>query len=330
MKNIITIKYGSHLYGTATPESDLDIKGIYIPSVKDILLQGIKPVIVKKSSKKHGEKNRPGDIDYELYSPEKYLTCLAKGQSFALEMLFAPDFALLQQPHPKWNIIKKLAPQIFTKEAASFVNYCKQQAYKYCVKGIRLETARLALGTLKKAELRYGTSAKLICVLDTLKEISDKNENLAIVNVPQLNQSSREKQLYFEICGKKAMLTASIKNARLIAEKIVNEYGERALEAERSKGADWKALSHAVRVGYQAIEFLKYHYITFPRPEREHLLAIKQGKIDFGLVSEEIENLLIQVKEEEKRSSLPETYDKKIIDNFLEQLHLEQILERKH
>ena len=322
MEIIVKIKFGSHLYGTSTPDSDLDIKGIYMPSSRDILLQNIKPVILEKSSKKHGEKNNPDDVDYELYSPEKYLSCLARGQSFALEMLFAPDSAMLQSPHPKWDTIKGLAPKIFTKGAASFVNYCKQQAYKYCIKGTRLAAARFALEMLEKAELRYGTSTKLICILDILQEISHENKNLALVEIAPSVQSHIKKQLYFEICGKKAMLEGSIKRARLIAEKVVSEYGERALEAERSKGADWKALSHVVRVGYQAIEFLKYRCLTFPRPEREYLLAVRQGKIAFEIVSNEIKEIMAQVQIEEKKSSLPETYDAQIIDNFIEQLHL--------
>jgi len=326
MKTIVEIKFGSHLYGTATVESDLDIKGIYIPSARDILLQRIKPVIVEKRTKVHGERNRPEDIDYELYSPEKYLSCLTKGQSFALEMLFAPDWAMMSEPHSKWCDIKEIAPKLLTKQAASFVNYCKQQAYKYSLKGARLAAAKLAFETLKKAELEYGTSSKLISIVDTLKKISQKNENLI---VSYISEKDQEKDLYFQICGKKALLNASMKNARLIAEKIVDEYGQRSLEAEKSKGADWKALSHAVRIGYQAIEFLKDHRITFPRPEREYLLAIKQGRVDFELVSKEIEELLVRVQEEEKKSSLPETYDQNLIDDFIEKLYLEQVLERK-
>ena len=122
MKIIVEIKFGSHLYGTATPKSDLDIRGIYIPCAKDILLQRIKPVITKKRSKRLSEKNLPGDIDYELYSPEKYLSCLAKGQSFALEMLFAPDWAIINQPHKKWYEIKKLAPQTEFISAAPIID----------------------------------------------------------------------------------------------------------------------------------------------------------------------------------------------------------------
>ncbi len=325
MKTIIEITFGSHLYGTATAASDLDIKGLYLPCVRDILLQQIKPVIVETRSKKRGEKNRPEDVDYELYSPQKYLSCLAKGQSFALEMLFAPESALMTEPSSDWLAIKDLAPQLLTKQAASFVGYCKQQAYKYSLKGSRLAAARLALTTLQQAEKEHGASQKLTVIVDVLKNICHDNEHLSIYTVVKDNG---DKEQFFEVCGKKALLSASIKNARLVAENIIDAYGQRALQAGHSKGADWKALSHAVRIGYQAIEFLKYHKLTFPRPEREHLLAIKQGRVDIQLVFKEIEELLELVQEEEKRSSLPEAYDQTVIDSFIKQLYLKQILER--
>ena len=79
----------------------------------------------------------------------------------------------------------------------------------------------------------------------------------------------------------------------------------------------------------QAIEFLKYHKLTFPCPEKEHLLAIKQGKVNYSEVVKEIENLLVQVQEEEKKSSLPENYDQAEIDDFIERLYFEQVVERK-
>src|SRR3989344_9151158 len=112
IQTIVILRFGSHLYGTNTPESDLDIKGIYPPSAKEILLQKIAPVLIQSRKKQHGEKNTATDTDYELYSPEKFLLSVAKGQSFALEMLFAPDSALLQPPDYCWQKIKDLSSQL--------------------------------------------------------------------------------------------------------------------------------------------------------------------------------------------------------------------------
>lgn len=238
-------------------------------------------------------------------------------------MLFAPDTAMLQIPHPQWNNIKTLAPHLLTKKSASFINYCKQQAHKYCLKGARLATARCTLEALREAESRYGSSAKLSCALDILKRLASDNEFISLGTVAL---SSKNESLYFEICGKKALLSASIKSARLITQKIIDEYGQRTLAAESCDGADWKALSHAVRVGYQAIEFLKHHHMTFPRPEAAHLLAIRKGEVAFQQVVEEIEQLVKEVELVAECSKLPEMYDQQLIDDFIEQLYLEQVL----
>lgn len=319
---LVEMKYGSHLYGTATAESDLDIKGIFIPQARDILLQRTAPVISLSRPKAHGENNTAADVDYELYNPEKYLSLLAKGQSVALEMLFAPDSALLSKPHPAWHTIKELAPHILTKRAVSFVHYCKQQANKYCIKGARIAAAKQALALLTRLEEQHGATAKLSTVADSLRHLADTSE---CITIEQITLANGNKESCITVCGKKALFNASIKSARLIVHKVIDEYGQRAQEAERNDGVDWKALMHAVRVGHQALEFLKDHRITFPRPEAAHLLAIKQGKLHFKQVTEEIEQLLSDVEKAVQHSTLPETYDHKIIDDFIAQLYAQQV-----
>jgi hypothetical protein len=155
-----------------------------------------------------------------------------------------------------------------------------------------------------------------------LSALANHYEFLSIGEQLELNGS---KVLYFEICGKKALFNASIKSARLIAQRLMDEYGKRALEAERNEGVDWKALSHAVRVGHEAIEFLTTRHITFPRPEAAHLVNIKLGKLPFRQVSEEIEQLLIDVEAATAQSILPDSVDQSLIDDFIECLYRKQI-----
>jgi len=155
-----------------------------------------------------------------------------------------------------------------------------------------------------------------------LRQLTDKNE---FISVQETTLASGNKELCFDICGKKALFNASIKSARLIAQNVIDEYGQRARESEQNDGVDWKALMHAVRVGHQAIEFLNYHHITFPRPEAAHLIDIRQGKITYKQVTEEIEQLLTNVESAAQNSTLPETYDQQLIDDFIEQLYREQI-----
>ena len=323
MYKIVEIKFGSHLYGTATKDSDTDIKAVYLPSAREILLQRVRPVVSESRQKKEGEKNVAEDIDYESYSPGKFLNLLAEGQTVALDMLFAPRESMLAEPDRLWLDIQALAPKIMNRKVLSFVGYCRKQANKYGIKGSRVAAARLALELLTKAEQEHGPSEKLAVIADEIDKIKEGNEFLT---TGETTHPNGHKSLFFEVCNRKALLSASIQSARLMVERIVKEYGERALMAERNEGIDWKALSHAVRVGREAIEFLSTHKITFPRPEAEHLLAIKQGKLDYKMVSREIEDILDEVEDVARLSTLPETFDKQVIDDFREDLYRKIVL----
>jgi len=63
----------------------------------------------------------------------------------------------------------------------------------------------------------------------------------------------------------------------------------RARQAMNNEGIDWKATMHAVRIILQATELRATGHITFPRPNSEELLKIRQGEWDFTKVSEFIE-----------------------------------------
>ncbi|HEX3862743.1 MAG TPA: DUF1643 domain-containing protein [Stellaceae bacterium] len=109
--------------------------------------------------------------------------------------------------------------------------------------------------------------------------------------------------------------------AHEVMRRIVDEYGHRARQAERQEGVDWKALSHAVRVGSQAVELLQTGSVTFPRPDAPHLIAIKLGQLAYREVAAEIEELLIDVEREAERSTLPELADQEWIDDFVADIY---------
>ncbi len=88
-----------------------------------------------------------------------------------------------------------------------------------------------------------------------------------------------------------------------------------------NEGIDWKALSHAVRVGEQAIELLTTGVFTFPRPEAAHLVAIKTGRLPYSVVAEEIEDLLVRVEQAAVLSPLPPSADQDWIDTFVAGRH---------
>lgn len=322
MRNIVRIKFGSHLYGTQTPVSDVDFKSVYVPDARDIMLQRVKGAVNTARQKAEGEKNLPGEVEEEMYSLQKYLALASEGQTVALDVLFAPEWAMTQEPGPLWREIVDNRHRIVTRRSAAFVGYCRQQANKYGIKGSRVAAARKALELLVPMVTAYGSTRKLGEFSGAVERAMGEVEHAQIIDIPTPSGGSVR---HLDVCGRKLPYTASIKNARDVVQRLVDEYGQRALQAESQQGVDWKALSHAVRVGTQAIELLRTGHITFPLPNAEHVLAIKTGRLPYQEVAAEIEALLTAVEDEAARSSLPEKPDLEWIDDFVARAYREEV-----
>jgi hypothetical protein len=106
----------------------------------------------------------------------------------------------------------------------------------------------------------------------------------------------------------------------------VNEYGQRALQAERNEGIDWKALSHAVRVGREALELLQTGKITFPLSCVAEILSIKRGELTYEKVAKTIDELLIEVEAAALGSSLREEPDFAFIDDLVARAYRGQVM----
>ena len=319
-KRLVEIKFGSHLYGTSTPASDLDLKAVHIPDGQDILLQRVKGSISWNTKLDGALKNTAEDIDRESYSVQKYLNLVTEGQTVALDMLFAPDWAWQSHPGWEWQTILDNRDKLLTKGCAAFLGYCRQQSAKYGIKGSRVAAARTALTFLKTELTKRGAVAKLGELDGLIHSLMANTEYMAIVPITNAAGVTTH---HWEVCGRKMPYTASIKTAWEVMNRLVGDYGQRALQAERNEGIDWKALSHAVRVGHEAIEFLNTGNITVPRPEDALLLAIKKGEMVYQPVAEMIEDLLEQVEMAARQSQLPVAPDRRWIDDFVMMCHQE-------
>lgn len=323
MRTIIRMQFGSHLYGTATPASDIDVKSVFIPDGRSILLQRAPRNISTKREKVEGEKNFAGEIDEESISLQRYLGLLAEGQTVALDMLFAPPANWIGPADPAWLDIIENRSRLLTKRSAAFVGYCRQQANKYGIKGSRVAAARRALAFLEDAVAAHNPAAKLDVVREGAEAMAAGYEHMAII----LRDPNDPRTVDFlEVCGRKLAFPASLASARDTIGRLVDEYGHRALMAERQEGVDWKALSHAVRVATQAIELLSTGHVTFPLPNAAHVLAIKTGQRTYQSVAEEIEQLLVEVEAAEARSALPAAPDQAWIDAFVASTYRREVL----
>lgn len=315
MKTVVRIKFGSHLYGTSTPESDIDYKAVHLPDARDILLQRVPGSVCNKPSKKaDGEKNAPGDMDEESYSLQRYLQLLVDGQTVAIDMLFAPAPEVTSET---WNYIRQNKHRLLTKKSAAFVGYCRTQANKYGIKGSRVAAAKKASEYFGR-EMFWRPSEKVSLLADELATLCTDEHTRVLEQ--QVNRDG-DMGTFFECCNRKVDFNATIKQAHEIYSRIYQNYGDRARLAQDNEGIDWKALSHAVRVGQEALELLNTGHVTFPLPNAQHILAIKKGLIPYDVVAEEIEQLLEDVQKASETSSLRDEPDQQFIDDLVAQVY---------
>lgn len=313
MKTIVRMMFGSHLYGTQTPASDMDYKSIFIPCARDILLQQIKHTISTQRRKAEGEKNFAGEVDEEAYALHRFLQLAAEGQTVALDVIFASDAVILEKT-AIWDSLVANRECLLTRKSAAFVGYCRTQANKYGIRGSRVNAAKAAMEMFAAILEENGSQQKVGQWDGWLKEFVASHPHSALVPMDSLG---REPLMHFECCNRRVPYTVTVKDAYGIYSRIYEEYGHRARKAALNEGIDWKALSHAVRVARQAIELLDTHNIVFPLAYAPHLLDIKLGKLAYDPVAEEIEGLLEAVEDASERSTLPDAPDMAFIDDFV-------------
>jgi hypothetical protein len=326
MRTIFRSVFGSRLYGTNTPTSDEDFKSIFIPDARDIVLRRGKQAINRQRPKGIGEKNYAGEQEEEAFSLQKYLELLSEGQTVALDILFTPEQYIIGEPSPEWFEIVANKDKLITRQASSFVGYCRQQASKYGVKGARLAAAKGALDLIESIQDDLGSGSgknKLQDFEESL--ILETNRHPEYMEFVMIDQPNSDPINHWSVCGRKLPFNTSLKNAHGVLYKLVSDYGSRTIQAEKDGGIDWKALSHSVRIANQAIELLSTGKITFPLPNADYIRSIKTGKVPYKVVGEEIEDLLEKVEAGMLTSVLPEAPDKEWIDNFVFKVYKEEI-----
>lgn len=306
--NIVNMKFGSHLYGLDTANSDIDWKGLYLPSLESLLLGNYAKTFKHSTGGLH-QKNQAGDIDSEVVSLPRFVEFAIQGETFALDMLHTNN------PIPGeyfwiWEDLVRNRTAFYSTNLKAFVGYVKRQAAKYGVKGSKLEVMENIYTIAAKERtnndvLRLGEIIHLLPI----------NEHARIV--VDSHPSSGE-QVFYEVCGRKFQDTIGVISFMDNLKKIHDSYGARAKLAKDNEGVDWKAMSHALRAGYQARDIYLYGDFEYPLRETQFLLDVKQGKLDFvSQVQPELDELVDYVNTLSDESDLPLYVNAEVWDNWL-------------
>ena len=125
-KLIYLSQYGSHLYGLDTENSDLDFRGVYIPTLDDIILKKDKdeinaeleiylppeplqqkghvlgeiymqPIVSEKGKQVNGNRDNLKKVDVKIFSLQKFIQLCSKADTNALDLLFSLNNNNIQQ-----------------------------------------------------------------------------------------------------------------------------------------------------------------------------------------------------------------------------------------
>lgn len=302
--------FGSHLYGTNTPASDQDFKGVFVPTRRDLLLQQAPRVHSTSTRSPENEKNTAADTDVELFALHQYVKLLLEGQTVALDMLFSPPSAWINRTDI-WRLDIVGRPSLFlSRKCTAFVGYVQMQAAKYGVKGSRVHAVRRAIEQLSFLD----QSGKLSEHEEFVRPLAE-TEHIAIVDIPSHKDGPPLPHL--EVCTRKFAFSLKVGYVVDCLTKILGEYGKRALAAEKNEGIDWKALSHAVRVIEEAKQLLRDHTIVFPLQNAVLLRSIKLGLYQYRAVAEMIEQGLADVEKERELSTLPDEPNREAAEDLV-------------
>ena len=306
---IVKMLFGAHLYGLETPDSDKDYKGIFLPSKEEILLNRV-PKTFHESTGKDGSKNTAEDTDFEAFSIYEFVRLALNGETVALDMLHAKDEHVVQseEHYEVFEDLRANREKFYCTDMKAYLGYVKRQAAKYGVKGGRLAAAREVNNVLLK---RPDDTERV----KHLKGVLPTNEYCEWI---QEKDRRGEIRWFYQVCGRKLQDTLPLREARAVVQKIVDGYGHRAKAAENNDQIDWKAVSHALRAGYQLRDIYRAGDFEYPLDESSFIYDVKTGQLDFKeIVQPELEGLVKEVEMLSKESGLPEKPDRKFWDQWL-------------
>jgi hypothetical protein len=306
---------GSRLYGTFREDSDYDLRGVFLPPLIDLLDSRQKDALSFSL-----QDETLGHCEITLWSFPFWLRLLHSGDTNATDLYFAfthPNGVWLESHALKQFRSNYAAKDFLPKDLKGMRGYVRSQALKYGAKGKHFQAGQLVLDaalTFNKnnpdTKVRafwadfVGSSEGRI----TLRDFAD---DVRLIKTPDNRDALSVLEKVFYLESPLHLMVSSLT-------PIINAYGHRARAA--LEGADWKALSHSVRVLDEVIELHQTGQVIFPLKRAELLAKIKRGELSQGDVVKMLEELEQKASEAEVKSVLSSQGNRELLDKALLEL----------
>lgn len=292
-QTIYLCKYGSQAYGLATPESDLDIRGIAIPPLEYFFHYN-------KNFEQAEIKNK---IDGVIYNIEKFFKLAAEGNPSIIEQLFVDESDVIHCNFFGKQILNIRHEFLSKKIKFTFGGYAFSQLKRVTCHRRWLRDESIMQ---KPTRGQFGLPEQNVLSAE-IRGAAEKLEVVFSDNIMELLH--REKQ-YAAACREYENFLTWKK-----------ERNPKRAEIERKIGYDGKHVSQLIRLYLMATEILRNGEVRVKRPveEREWLIGIKTGNTDWKF--EDVMNFVNSKTQELDKlyetSTLPHTPNHKLLNDTL-------------
>jgi predicted nucleotidyltransferase len=332
-KNAIVFKCtsGSRAQGLATSESDEDINGVFVlPKERFFSLNYIPQV-----------SNDTNDIVY--YEIGRFIELLSKSNPTALELLYTPE-DYVHYADPLFETIRKY--NYLSKQCeASFGGYAMAQIKK--AKGLKKKIVNPVDKERKGVlDFCYITNKQGSIPANKFLEMNDLSQDqcglVKLTNMKDMYGLYYGEPSFRGIVNKDnandVALSAVPKHMIPLAYMSFNKSGYSSYckdyreywnwvsnrnenryrnTVEQAKNYDAKNMMHTFRLLNMCEEIAREHKLNVWRNDREYLLSIKNGKLEYKDLVREAENKLADIKTAYMKSDLPEKPDFDILNQLL-------------
>jgi uncharacterized protein len=213
--------------------------------------------------------------DHKIYSAKHFLTLALKGDPQVVEGLFCPEKQVLRR-------------SIIGQEILDLKDYLISNTIYGRIIGYSIGEWRKAMAIKVVPEKRKLSETEMLGELWNAFPDMNKSQKDLIISTLYEN---REKKVVSSVAGLGKKRRAE-----------VEEYGFCR-----------KSAAHAIRLVGQLIEIMETGSITFPRPDKDHLMDIRNGEFSKEELDEMYNDLVAKAEEIKDKSVLPYKPNAKIV-----------------
>ncbi len=300
-RSIFITRHGSHAYGTNVATSDVDFKGVCIPT-KEYFLGFMKGFEQLESMASKG-----GAHDLTIMSLVKFAKLAAECNPNIIEILHTSeeDVFHIDEFGEELRSIKDMF--LSTKARHTFSGYAHAQLRRIKTHRSWLlnppadKPTRKQFGLSETSKVSKSELGAFDALVNEGKQVEMTGEILTLF--------LREKQY------------AAAKDHWDKYENWKRSRNEARAALEAQFGYDTKHAMHLVRLMRMCKEILLYGKVFVRRPDFEYLLSIRRGEVEYDEVVEHAEALDLECAELYKTSTLPHAVDRLAIDRVIVSMH---------